>query len=131
MATSGAAPPAGPAGDDPRRVLVVIGEDPRSSHRGNEALRIALGIAAGDTPVTIVLLGPAVHLLDEEPDDLVDGDDIARFRASLRGLDVAVQASAEAMPADPAWNPDGLPVVPATPAGLAALVSSAARVLVF
>jgi hypothetical protein len=131
VAAPESAPPAGPPGDDPHRVLVVIGEDPRSSHRGNEALRIALGIAAGDTPVTIVLLGAAIHLLDEEPDDLVDGDDIARFRASLRGLDVAVQVPAEAMPADPAWNPDGLPVVPATPAGLAALVTSAARVVVF
>jgi hypothetical protein len=112
-------------------VLIIIGEDPRSSHRGNEALRIALGLAAGDTPVTIVLLGPAVHLLDEDPDDLVDGDDIARFRASLGGLDVAVQASAETMPDDPSWNPDRLPVTAATQAGLAALVSSAARVLVF
>jgi hypothetical protein len=112
-------------------VLIVIGEDPRSSHRANEALRIALGIAAGDTPVTLVLLGPAVHLLDEDAEDLVDGDDIVRFRASLGGLDVTVQALAEAIPGDFSWNPDRLPVTPATQAGLAALVSSAARVLVF
>jgi hypothetical protein len=112
-------------------VLVVIGEDPRSSHRGNEALRIALGIAAGQTPVTIVLLGPAIHLLDEDADDLVDGDDIARFRASLRDLDVTVRAVAEAVPADASWNPDRLPVLPASTVGLAALVSSASRVLVF
>jgi hypothetical protein len=114
-----------------RRVLIIIGEDPRTSHRGNEGLRIALGIAAGETPVHIVLLGHAAHLLDEDTDDLVDGDDIARFRASLGGLDAAVHVAAEALPADPTWNPDRLPVTPVTPAGLAALAASAARVLVF
>ena len=56
-------------------VLVLISEDPRVSHRANEAMRIALGIVAGETPVDVVLTGPAVHLLDEDTDDLVDGDD--------------------------------------------------------
>ena len=40
--------------------LVVISEDPRTSHRANEAMRIALGIVAGDNPIHIVLTGPAV-----------------------------------------------------------------------
>ena len=49
-------------------------------------MRIALGIVAGETPLDIVLTGPAVHLLDEDTDDLVDGDDIAKFRAALKKL---------------------------------------------
>ena len=72
--------------------VVFISEDPRVSHRANEAMRIALGIVAGDNPVSIVLSGPAVHLLDDETDDLVDGDDIfvadrsrrARFATEAR-----------------------------------------------
>jgi hypothetical protein len=112
-------------------VVIITGEDPRTSHRGNESLRIALGVAASETPVHIVLQGAAVHLLDEDTDELVDGDDIARFRASLRGLEVALHAAPEAIPADPAWNPDGLAVAPLTPADLAALLASAARVVVF
>jgi sulfur relay (sulfurtransferase) DsrF/TusC family protein len=64
--------------------LVVISEDPRVSHRANEAIRIALGIVAGDNEVLVVLTGPAVHLLDEDTDDLVDGDDIAKFAPRSR-----------------------------------------------
>ena len=51
-----------------RPTLVVISEDPRASQRDNEAMRIALGIVAGDNPIHIVLTGPAVHLLDEDTD---------------------------------------------------------------
>ena len=65
-------------------VLVIISEDPRASHRANEAMRIALGVVAGENEVSVVLTGAAAHLLDEDTDDLVDGDDIAAFCASRR-----------------------------------------------
>ena len=110
--------------------LVVISEDPRVSHRANEAMRIALGIAAGDNEVRVVLTGPAVHLLDEDTDDLVDGDDIAKYRASLKKLGVAFHVEG-ALPADPAWNPDRHPVVPVSREEIAALVPKATRFLVF
>ena len=77
-------------------VLVLISEDPRVSHRANEAMRIALGIVAGETPLDIVLTGPAVHLLDEDTDDLVDGDDIAKFRAALKKLGVSFHVEKDA-----------------------------------
>ncbi|WP_447978612.1 hypothetical protein [Candidatus Nitrospira bockiana] len=54
------------------RIAVVIREDPRKSGRAVEALRIALGLAAGDNPTTVVLLNEAPWLLAEEPEDLVD-----------------------------------------------------------
>jgi hypothetical protein len=116
---------------DRQPVLVVISEDPRVSHRANEAMRIALGIVAGETPVDIVLAGPAVHLLDEDTDDLVDGDDIAKFRASLKKLGIPFHVEAGAAPTDSSWNADGHPVVPITPEGIAALLPRARRFLVF
>jgi hypothetical protein len=110
--------------------LVLISEDPRLSHRANEAMRIALGIVAGENEVRIVLTGPAVHLLDDETDDLVDGDDIAKFRAALRKLGVPFHIEgAPAAAAD--WNGDGHPVVPVTPSEIAAMLSRATRFLVF
>jgi len=112
-------------------VLVLISEDPRVSHRANEAMRIALGIVAGETPLDVVLSGPAVHLLDEETDELVDGDDIAKFRAALKKLGVPFHVEKDAAPADPSWNADGHTVLSITPDGIAALVAKAKRFLVF
>jgi hypothetical protein len=111
--------------------LVVISEDPRVSHRANEAMRIALGVVAGETPVQIVLTGPAVHLLDEDTDDLVDGDDIAKYRASLRKLGVPFHVEDGAIPTALGWNAGGHPIVPVGLDGLAALASRATRVLAF
>jgi hypothetical protein len=112
-------------------VLVLIGADPRESHRANEALRIALGIVSGENEVTIVLTGPAAHLLDEDTDPLVDGDDIARFRSSLRALDVPLHVEAGARPADPDWNAEGHPIVLASDADIAALMRASRRALIF
>jgi hypothetical protein len=110
--------------------LVVISEDPRVSHRANEAMRIALGIVAGDNEVRIVLTGPAVHLLDEDTDDLVDGDDIAKFRASLKKLGVPFHVEG-ALPTAAGWNAEGHPVVSIGRGEIAALVPKATRFLVF
>jgi len=94
-------------------------------------MRIALGIVAGETPVDIVLTGPAVHLLDDDTDDLVDGDDIAKFRGALKKLGVPFRIEEGARPAGPSWNADGHPVALITPAGIAALVANATRFLMF
>lgn len=109
--------------------LVLISEDPRVSHRANEAMRIALGIVAGENDVSIVLTGPAVHLLDDETDDLVDGDDIAKFRAALRKLGVPFHIEGAPPVAD--WNGDGHPVVPVTTSEIAAMLPRATRFLMF
>lgn len=116
---------------EPRTALVVVSEDPRTSHRAHEAMRIALGMIAGELDVSLVLTGPAVHLLDEDTDELVDGDDIARVRASLQRLGTPFHVEAAAVPADPSWNPDGHPIVPLTVADLATLARRATRFLIF
>ena len=111
--------------------LVVISEDPRTSHRANEAMRIALGIVAGDNPIHIVLTGPAVHLLDEDTDELVDGDDIAKFRANLKSLGVPFHVESDAVPREPSWNAEGHRVLPVTRDEIAGLVQTGRRFLVF
>jgi hypothetical protein len=71
-----------------KRVAVVIGEDPTKTHRPVEALRIALGLCAGDHDVTIVLLGRAPLLLTDETEDIVDMDILEKYRPSLAQLGV-------------------------------------------
>ena len=115
---------------EPAPVVVLIAEDPRRSHRAFEAMRIGIGIVAGENPVTFVLTGSAAHLLDDDTDDLVDGDDIAKFRASLRALGVPFHVEAAAIPHDD-WNAEAHEVVPVTRAQIVELVRGARRTLVF
>ena len=71
-----------------KRVVVVIAEDPTKTHRPVEALRIALGLCAGDHQTTIVLLGRAPLLLTDDTEDIVDVDILEKYRPSLSQLGV-------------------------------------------
>ena len=112
-------------------VVVLISADPRASHRANEAMRIGLGIVAGENEVTFVLSGPAAHLLDGDTDDLVDGDDIAKFRANLKSLGIPFHVETDAKPDDADWNADGHPIVEVTRTEIADLLRRGRRFLVF
>lgn len=116
---------------DAEPVLVLIAVDPRVSHRANEAMRIGLGVVSGENDVTFVLSGAGVHLLDGDTDDLVDGDDIAKFRTALRQLGIPFHVEADAVPADPDWNADGHPIILVTRDETAELVRRSRRVLAF
>ena len=118
-----------PDRDEP--VVVVIAADPRTSHRANEAMRIGLGIVAGENDVTFVLTGDAVHLLDADTDDLVDGDDIAKFRANLKAIGIPFHVDGDALPTDGDWNAEGHPIQPLSRAAIAALMRQGRRFLVF
>lgn len=115
--------------EDP--VLVLISADPRRSGRAFEAMRIGVGIVAGENAVTFVLTGPAAHLLDADTDDLVDGDDIAKFRENLKRLGVPFHVETGSVPAEADWNADGHPVVRVTRDEITKLVRRARRSLVF
>lgn len=115
----------------PAPVVVLISADPRRSHRANEAMRIGLGVVAGENDVTFVLAGPGVHLLDADTDELVDGDDIAKFRANLRALGIPFHVEAEAIPSDADWNVDRHEVVPVRRERIAELVRQGRRFLAF
>jgi hypothetical protein len=116
---------------DESPVVVLISSDPRTSHRAFEAMRIGIGIVAGENQVTFVLTGPAAHLLDIDTDELVDGDDIAKFRESLRGLGVPFHVETSSIPGDAGWNEDGHAVIPISRAQIASVLRGARRSLIF
>ena len=118
-------------GVDGEPVVVVIAVDPRTSHRANEAMRIGLGIVSGENEVTFVLTGAGVHLLDADTDDLEDGDDIAKFRANLKSLEIPFHVEHDAIPDDPEWNAEGHPIVAVSRDEIAALMRTGRRFLVF
>lgn len=94
-------------------------------------MRIGLGVVAGENDVVFVLLGAGVHLLDDDTDDLVDGDDIAKFRANLKSLGVPFHVETDAVPREPSWNAEGHPVIRVTRDEIAGLVQTGRRFLVF
>jgi hypothetical protein len=112
-------------------ILVVVSADPETSHRANEAVRIALGLRAGENAVTLVLLGPAAKVLSPQVEEYVDGEDTLRHVATLRKLGQVFHVERAAIPAEPDWNAGGPPVVPISRTELAALVARSGRVLAF
>jgi sulfur relay (sulfurtransferase) DsrF/TusC family protein len=71
-----------------KRIAVVISEDPYVTARPVEALRIALGLCAGDHETTVVLLGRASSLLMEESDEIIDIDVLEKYLPSFKHLAV-------------------------------------------
>ena len=69
-------------------VAVVISGDPHQTHLPVEALRIALGLCAGEHRTTVILLGHAPLLLTEETDDIVDVDILEKYLPSFSHLKV-------------------------------------------
>lgn len=112
-------------------VLVVVSVDPEASHRANEAVRIALGILAGENAVTIALLGAGAKVLDADVEDYVDGEDLLRHLGTLKKLGQAFHVERSVMRTDPGWNPLGLQLVPIDRATLAGLLAESRRALVF
>lgn len=112
-------------------VLVAVSVDPETSHRANEAVRIALGILAGENAVTIALLGAGAKVLDADVEDYADGEDLLRHLGTLKKLGQAFHVERDAMRTDPGWNPLGLQLVPIDRATLGALLAGSRRALVF
>ena len=65
-------------------VLVLIKSDPLKSHRPVEGIRIALGLAAGEHSVVIVLLNQAPLLLGDDYEDLVDGELLSKYLPTFK-----------------------------------------------
>ena len=105
--------------------------DPETSHRANEAVRIALGILAGENTVTVVLLGAGAKVLDADVEDYVDGEDLARHLSTLKKLGQQFHVERRAIRADGGWNPIGLALVPIDRADLVGLLAGSRRTLAF
>lgn len=115
----------------PGPVLVAVSVDPETSHRANEAVRIALGIVAGENEVLIVLLGPGAKVLDAGIEDYVDGEDTLKHLATLKKLGQRVHVERRAIRGDAGWNPLGIQVTPIERADLARLLGDSRRALIF
>jgi sulfur relay (sulfurtransferase) DsrF/TusC family protein len=71
-----------------KRIAVVISEDPFVTARPVEALRIALGLYAGDHETTVVLLGLSSRLLMQDTEEIVDVDILEKYLPSFKHLSV-------------------------------------------
>ena len=71
-----------------KRIAVVISDDPRATARPVEALRIALGLYAGDHKMTVVLLGQAPLLLKEDTEEIIDVDILEKYLPSFKHLSI-------------------------------------------
>jgi hypothetical protein len=71
-----------------KRIAVVISEDPAVTARPVEALRIALGLCAGDHETTVILLGRSPLLLMKDTEAIVDVDILEKYLPSFKHLSV-------------------------------------------
>jgi len=111
-----------------KRIAVVISEDPRTTARPVEALRIALGLCAGDHETTVVLLGPAPTLLMEDSEEIIDVDVLEKYLPSFKHL--AVPFIVEAGTVMDVWS-DDFSVTTRTVDEIRQFVRSADRSLIF
>ena len=111
-----------------KRIAVVISEDPFVTARPVEALRIALGLCAGDHETTIVLLGRAPFLFIQDREEIIDADILEKYLPSFKHLSVSfVIESGTVMDA----LSDDFPLTPRTSDEIRHLVRSAERNLIF
>ncbi|RMH06620.1 MAG: hypothetical protein D6704_06875 [Nitrospirae bacterium] len=68
------------------RLAVVIQEDPISSHRAVEALRIALGLAGTVQDLIVALLNNAPLLLSKDPADVEDVEVLEQYKPAIQEL---------------------------------------------
>lgn len=111
-----------------KKIALVIQDDPRKTHRPVEALRIALGLAAGSHETTVVLLGPACRLLSDETDEVVDLDILEKYLPSIQQLEIPFLLP---MSTDRALIRPEFPVRYSDDAGIRSFLRSVDRTLVF
>jgi hypothetical protein len=111
-----------------KRIAVVISEDPFLTARPVEALRIALGLCAGDHETTVVLLGRAPFLLMKNTEEIVDVDILEKYLPSFKHLSIPFIVE-PGTPMD-AWS-DDFSVTTRTRDEIRQLVQAADRSLIF
>ena len=109
-------------------IAVVISEDPTKTARPVEALRIALGLCAGDHQTTVILLGRATTLIMEDTEDIIDVDVLEKYLPSFKHL--SIPFIVEEGTALNVWS-DDFSVTPRTTSEIRQLVRSADRSLIF
>jgi hypothetical protein len=111
-----------------KRIAVVISEDPCVTARPVEALRIALGLCAGDHETTVILLGRAPRLLMKDTEEIVDVDILEKYLPSFKHL--SIPFIIEPGTAMDGWS-DNFSVTTRTADGIRQLLRTVDRSLVF
>jgi hypothetical protein len=111
-----------------KRIAVVISEDPYVTARPVEALRIALGLCAGDHETSVILLGCSSRLLMRDTEEIVDADILEKYLPSFKQL--SIPFIVEPGTAMDAWS-DDFSVTTRTADEIRQLVQTADRSLIF
>lgn len=72
----------------PEKIIVILREDPMTTGRPVEGLRIALGLSTGSSPLTIILLGKARTLLTDDALDVVDAEILEKYLPTIQDLEI-------------------------------------------
>jgi hypothetical protein len=113
----------------PKKLIVLIGEDPSQTHRASEAIRIALGLSTGPNPVSIILIEHARQLISEEAYDLPDGELLEKHLPVVKSLEIPIiipTGSRKAFSIDEEFS-----IQESSPSHIASLLVQADRVLTF
>jgi hypothetical protein len=73
-----------------KQLVVLIREDPTTSHRASEAIRIALGLSTGPNPISIILVNNARQLVSDEAYDLPDGEILEKHLPVIKNLEIPI-----------------------------------------
>ena len=111
-----------------KRIAVVISENPTVTARPVEALRIALGLCAGDHETTVILLNRSPLLLMKDTEAIVDVDILEKYLPSFKHL--SIPFIVEDGTVMNLWS-DNFSVTPRTAGEIRQFVRSADRSLIF
>ena len=113
----------------PLNIVVLICEDPITSHRPVEALRIALGLSTGPNPITIVFMGKARLLLTEDTSEVIDTEILEKHLPVIQELDIPLLLP-EGSEEDYTFDPE-LSISKASILEISTTIAQANKVLVF
>ena len=88
-------------------IIVVLREDPMTTGRPVEGLRIALGLSTGSIPLMIILLGKARILLTEDALDVKDAEILEKYLPVIQELELPLvipQGSSKDYSIDPDFS---------------------------
>jgi hypothetical protein len=111
-------------------LLLVIYGDPEHSGLPAEALRMGMGLNGEKRAVEIVLMGPAIKVLTDQVDELVDGEMIENHLDVYEEWGTPFHVAADAV-GDYDIDDAPVPVTELDAAGLASAMAAAGRVMVF
>jgi len=113
----------------PKQLVVLIREDPTTSHRASEAIRIALGLSTGPNPISIILLNNARQLVSDDAYDLSEGEILEKHLPVIKNLEIPIilpLGSREAFAIDEEFT-----IQESSPSQMASILEQADRVLAF